>query len=260
MPQIGSCLENEKKVVVSVIMPAHNSEKFIGEAIKSVVEQTFEDWELIVINDGSSDNTEKIIKNYQRKDGRIKQLKFTDSKGAWKARSEGMRISKGRYIAFLDSDDIWVKDKLTKQIGLMEREGIDFSSTAYKMIDELGNDLGRIFVPPKLADYARVLLDCPVGNSTVVYNASKFGRGYGPNVAKREDYAFWLSLLKRINNVYGIQNVLVKYRVRKGSYSSHKLGLIPAHWKLYRKFEHLSRVKSALHIIWWCLIKVTGLK
>lgn len=260
MPQIGSELKNKKKIVVSVIMPAHNSEKFIGEAINSVVEQTFKDWELIVINDGSSDNTEKIIKNYQQEDDRIRQLMFTDSKGAWEARSEGMRISKGRYIAFLDSDDIWARNKLTKQIGLMERDGIDFSSTAYKLIDEFGNDLGRSFVPPKLADYARVLLDCPVGNSTVVYDASKFGREYGPNVAKREDYAFWLSLLKRTNSVYGIQDVLVKYRVREGSYSSHKFGLISAHWKLYRKFEHLSRIKSVLHIIWWCLIKVTGLK
>lgn len=253
-------LQNAKQSAVSIIMPAHDSEKYIGEAIESVLCQTFQDWELIVINDGSTDRTEEIINRYRARDGRIKYIKYAETKGTWRARVEGIKRSEGRYIAFLDSDDVWIENKLERQIEFMRKECVDFSSTSYKKIDEFGNDLGKVFVPPKVADYRRVLLDCPIGNSTVVYDAIKLGREYGPDVKRREDYAFWLSLLKKTEYVYGIPLVLVEYRLHKGSYSSRKVGLIAAHWTLYRKFEHLSIGKSILHVMWWCIIKLFHLK
>jgi len=163
-------------------------------------------------------------------------------------------------MAFLDSDDIWVSDKLERQLKWMQDNDYAFSSTAYEQIDEEGNSLNKTFKAIKKTGYNRLLLDCPVGNSTVMYNVSKLGKFEVPDIRKRNDDALWLQMLKKEKYIWGMNEVLMKYRVRQNSVSSNKLSLIKYHWKLYREIEHLSVIRSLFHIAVWCFIKVFKIK
>lgn len=171
-----------------------------------------------------------------------------------------MELATGKYMAFLDSDDLWTSDKLEKQIAFMKDNNYNFTCTAYKQIDENGNPLNRIIKPKVKTDYNGVLLSCPVGNSTVMYNVEKLGKFVVPNIRKRNDDALWLQILKKEKFIYGLNDVLMKYRVRRNSISSNKLDLIKYHWQLYREIEHLSVLRSVFHICYWVLIKVLKIK
>ena len=246
--------------LVSVITPAYNSEAFICETIESVVAQTYTDWEMIVVDDASNDNTESVLKDYQARDKRIRYVRLTNNQGPSIARQTGVKEAQGQYIAFIDSDDLWMKDKLEKQINFMRGNCCAFSCTAYQQVNERGVLLSKIIIPPLKADYDRVLLDCPVGNSTVMYDVSQIGKCFGPDIKNREDYALWLKMLKQVPYVWGLQEILTKYRIRKNSISRNKFKLIRYHWILYRDFEKLSVLRSLFHIGYWCLIKVLRIK
>lgn len=246
--------------LVSVIMPTYNCGKFIEETVNTVINQTYKNWELIIVDDCSKDNTEQIIKQYILKDNRIKYFKFDSNQGAAMARTKAMELAKGNYMAFLDSDDLWEIDKLEKQIKFMEKNNYNFTCTAYEQIDEAGKLLNKIIKPKKKANYNRILLDCPVGNSTVIYNVEKLGKFKVPNIRKRNDDALWLQILKNEKYIYGMNDVLMKYRIRSNSISSNKLDLIKYHWQLYREIEHLSVIRSIFHICWWGMIKILHIK
>ena len=248
------------KKLVSIVMPAYNSARFIGESIKSVQRQNFQDWELIIIDDGSVDDTEEIIKKYAKEDGRIKYFRNTKNQGSARARNRGVKESKGRYIAFIDSDDLWYEEKLSKQVEFMIGNGCSISCTGYQHMNARGELLGRIIIPPQTADYNRVLFDNPIGNSTVMYDTDKIGKFYGPIAKNREDYALWLKILRKVKYINGISEILVLYRKRKGSQSSNKVKLIYYQWVLYRKFERMSFGKSLLLMIYWCVAKTIGIK
>lgn len=258
-------MSNEKvdisqQVLVSVITPAHNSALYISDAIESVQRQTLNNWEMFVIDDASSDNTATIVKSYSSKDKRIKYIGLQTNQGPSVARQKGTLLATGRYIAFLDSDDVWYESKLEQQIKFMQDHNCAFSCTAYEQVDEVGRPLGKVITPPQKADYNRVLLDCPVGNSTVVYDTKILGKCFGPDIKNREDYGLWLKILKKENFVWGIRDILSKYRVRKKSQSRNKFKLIIYQWILYRDFEHLSVLRSLFHVLFWCFIKVLRLK
>ena len=179
-----------KEKLVSIIMPTYNCGSFIKETIESVLNQTYKNWELIIVDDCSKDNTEEVVKKI--KDKRIKYYKLKQNSGAAVARTESMKKAKGYYMAFLDSDDLWYPDKLEKQIMFMEENNYDFTCTAYEQIDEKDNLLNKIIKVKKKANYNRILLDCPVGNSTVMYNVERLGKFEVPNIRKRNDDALWL--------------------------------------------------------------------
>lgn len=249
-----------KENLVSVIMPTYNCGKFIEETIKSVVNQTYKNWELIIIDDCSKDNTEDIVNRYAKCDNRIRYHKLETNQGAAVARTRAMKMAIGSYMAFLDSDDLWKNDKLEKQINFMEKNSYSFTCTAYEQIDENNNLLNKIIRPKIKADYNRILLDCPVGNSTVMYNVDKLGKFEVPNIRKRNDDALWLQILKKEKYIYGLNEILMQYRIRQNSISSNKLDLIKYHWQLYRQIEHLSIFRSVFHICWWGVIKIIHIK
>ncbi len=246
--------------LVSIITPTYNCGKFIGRTIESVQRQTYHNWEMIIVDDCSTDDTEDIVNKYKAKDGRIKYHKLKTNSGAAVARTESMKLAKGSYMAFLDSDDIWHPEKLKTQLSYMRNNDIAFSCTAYEQIDEEDNLIGKTVSSPKRINYNRLLLDCPVGNSTVMYNVDKMGKFEVPNIRKRNDDALWLAMLKKEKYIMSMPDVLMRYRVRQNSISSNKIDLIKYHWKLYREIEHLSVPRSAFHVGYWCFIKVLRIK
>ncbi len=246
--------------LVSIIMPTYNCAKFILETIDSVQAQTYQGWELIIVDDCSTDNTKEVLSAVLENDSRIKYFCLEKNAGAAMARNKAMELAKGHYMAFLDSDDIWFPEKLEKQIGFMEENGVLFSCTAYEWIDEKSNSLNKVINTVKRVDYNRLLLDCPVGNSTVMYDVSALGKFRTPNIRKRNDDALWLQILKREKYIYGMKDVLMRYRIRSNSISHNKLSLIKYHWKLYRDIEHLSIFRSIFHIAYWGIIKILHIK
>ena len=249
---------NEK--LVSVITPTYNCAKFLPRTIESVQSQTYRNWEMIIVDDCSQDDTKEIVEEYMKDDIRIKYYTLEINSGAAVARTTAMRLANGSYMAFLDSDDIWLPDKLERQIEWMNENGYTFSCTAYEQIDEDDKSLGKIIRVVKKVDYNRLLLDCPVGNSTVVYDVEKMGKFKVPNIRKRNDDALWLQMLKREKYIWGMPDVLMKYRIRRNSISSNKLKVIKYHWILYREIEHLSASRSIFHIAYWCVIKFLHIK
>ena len=248
-----------EKELVSIITPAYNCAKFIGESIDSVIKQTYENWEMIIVDDCSTDNTDEIINKYTA-DARIKYIKLKENAGAANARNRAMQEAQGKYMAFLDSDDIWRKDKLQKQIDLMKKNDYNIVCSSYEHINEKGEKINKIIRCKKRVNYNSMLLSCPVGNSTMVYNVEKLGKFEVPNIKKRNDYALWLKMLKKEQYVYGLDEVLMEYRIRENSISSNKLDLVKYHWYLYRKIEKLSIIRSAFHVCWFGVIKIFRLK
>ena len=246
--------------LVSIITPTYNCAKYIGRTIESVQAQTYTNWEMIIVDDQTKDNTKEIVEGYMKDDSRIKYHLLEVNSGAAVARTTAMELAKGSYMAFLDSDDIWTPNKLKKQLYWMEKTGHAFTCTAYEQIDEDDKLLGKTIKTITQTDYNRLLLDCPVGNSTVMYNVEKMGKFEVPNIRKRNDDALWLTMLKKEKYIWGMPDVLMKYRIRQNSISSNKLKVIKYHWILYREIEHLSIPRSVFHIGYWCMIKVLKIK
>ena len=246
--------------LISIITPTYNCGKFIGETIESVINQTYENWEMIIVDDCSKDNTKDFVNKYAQNDDRIKYHILETNSGAAIARTRAMELARGDYMAFLDSDDLWVEDKLEKQLKFMKENNFNFVCTEYEQIDEQSNPLGKIIKVRDKANYNRVLLDCPVGNSTVMYNVKAMGKFKVPNIRKRNDDALWLQMLKKEEYIHGMKETLMKYRIRENSISSNKLDLVKYHWYLYREIENLSVIRSVFHIGYWGIIKVFKIK
>lgn len=244
--------------LVSIIMPTYNCAKFIGETIKSVIAQTYSNFEIIIVDDCSKDNTKDVVNSFD--DERIKYHRLEKNSGAAVARTTAMNMAKGKYMAFLDSDDLWMENKLERQLKFMKDNNYNITCTAYEQVNEDGESLNKVIKTKKKVDYNRILLDCPVGNSTVMYNVEALGKFEVPNIRKRNDDALWLQMLKKEKYIYGMDEVLAKYRIRSNSISSNKLSLIKYHWQLYRDIEHLSVIRSVFHICWWGVIKVLHIK
>lgn len=246
------------KDLVSIITPTYNCAKFIGATIESVLNQTYQNFEMIIVDDASKDNTEEVVKSF--KDKRIKYIRLSKNSGPAVARNRAMEEAKGKYMAFLDSDDLWKREKLEKQINFIKKNKYKIICSDYEQIDEEGNKLNKIILCKKKVNYNGILLSCPVGNSTVFYDVSKLGKFKVPNIRKRNDDALWLQILKKEEYMYGQKEVLMEYRIRQNSVSSNKLSLIKYHWQLYREIEHLSVIRSVFHIVVWGFIKVFHIK
>lgn len=246
------------KDLVSIITPTYNCAKFIGATIESVLNQTYQNFEMIIVDDASKDNTEEVVKSF--KDKRIKYIRLSKNSGPAVARNRAMEEARGKYMAFLDSDDLWKREKLEKQINFIKKNKYKIICSDYEQIDEEGNKLNKIIPCKKKVNYNGILLSCPVGNSTVFYDVSKLGKFKVPNIRKRNDDALWLQILKKEEYMYGQKEVLMEYRIRQNSVSSNKLSLIKYHWQLYREIEHLSIARSMFHIVVWGFIKVFHIK
>ena len=246
--------------LVSVIMPAYNCGNFIAQAIQSVINQSIPDWELLVVDDCSTDDTVEVVRRLAAQDARVRFASLSQNGGPAEARNMAMRRASGRYVAFLDSDDLWEADKLEKQIAFMERTGAKFSATAYDQIDESGKPLSTVCLPPHRTSYRKMLLlSNPIGNSTVMYDQQALGRFEVPPIRRRNDFALWLRILKKTPCCMGMDDILTHYRVRGSSVSSNKLAQARYHWQLYREIEALSVLESAYYLGCWAFVKGTGI-
>lgn len=233
------------KGLVSVIMPSYNSSKYISESINSVLTQSYSDWELLIYDDNSIDNTIEIVDQYIANNrGKIYLFKGRENLGAAKARNFLLKKAKGQFIAFLDSDDIWEYNKLKLQVEFLIKNNIDFCFTAYKKMNEDGVISNSIITPPVDVTYNELLLTNVVGCSTVLFDRIKAGDFLFPDIRKRQDFALWLEMLKSGAIFKGMSDCLVIYRVRKNSISSNKIKAACYNWYVYRKIEKINIIKS----------------
>ncbi|MBS5788574.1 MAG: glycosyltransferase family 2 protein [Clostridioides difficile] len=230
--------------LVSIITPVYNSEQFLSETIESIQNQTYKNWQLLLIDDCSTDNSSKIIREYQEHDSRIKYIKLKRNSGAAVSRNKGLRCSEGRFVAFVDSDDLWNSRKLEKQVGLMLKENIGFTFTSYRYMKEDGTKTNKVARTPEKIDYEGLLKNTIIGCSTVVIDRNILGDFEMPLVRRGQDTATWLQLLKKEKYAYGIYEDLVYYRLVGNSISSNKLKALKRTWNTYRNIEKLSLPKS----------------
>lgn len=227
------------RYLVSIITPIYNCEDFLRETIASVSSQSYQDWELIMVDDCSKDKTLKIAKYYAEHDKRIKIVELEKNSGAAVARNTAIALAEGRYIAFLDSDDRWVPKKLEAQLSFMKENNVAFSYAAYEKVDEQGNVVGLVRVPEKV-EYNDLLKVCSIGCLTAMYDTYTLGKIYMPLIRKRQDLGLWLRILKKIPYAYGVQEVLGQYQLRSDSISANKISAAKYTWRLYRDVEKLN--------------------
>lgn len=232
--------------LVSIIVPVYNAEKFIKDTIKTVIDQTYENWELLLVNDCSTDKSVEIIKDYQQKDKRIKLFSNSKNSGAAISRNIGINEAQGRYVAFLDADDLWEPNKLEKQVAFMQEKDCAFSFTGYEFADENGKPNGKKVCVPERLTYQQALRNTIIWTTTVMFDMQKLSKEdvSMPNV-KSEDTACWWKVLKKIDQAYGMTEILSYYRRSAGSLSSNKLEAVKRVWNLYRNVEKLNFVQSA---------------
>lgn len=240
-------MEVSKKPVVSIIMPTFNSAKFVSDSIISIINQTFTNWELLITDDCSTDNTFNLIKEYSNKDNRVKVYRLKRNGGAGIARNNSIKHAKGRYIAFCDSDDRWLPEKLEKQIHFMQCSEIALSYTDYKIENEK-NRIEAVFRSPAKITYHDMLKTDNIGCLTAVYDTQMIGKHFMPPIRKRQDWALWLIILKKTPYALGLQESLAIYKKRSSSISSNKVKLIKYIWAIYRFEEKLSFPVSVFRI------------
>lgn len=234
--------------LVTIITPAYNSADFITQTINSVIEQTYTNWELLVIDDKSKDNTCQVVEEFVDKHRNIKLIKLEQNGGVSNARNVGLANATGKYIAFLDSDDIWLKEKLAKQVAYMEEKSLPMTFCAYNRIDEAGEVISRKIEVPHSVSYRQLLSHNVIIFSTSLTLKSVIGDTKFKK-AGHEDWIFWLDIFKKSFSGYGINEPLVLYRIRQGSVSSNKLKVIGFTWKIYRESEKLGLFQSIYHFV-----------
>lgn len=232
--------------VVSVVMPCFSSSRFISGSIESVLAQTFNDWELIIVDDCSCDNSVEVIQSFVDRDWRIKLIQLSENSGVAVARNTAIEAAQGQYIAFLDSDDLWLPNKVEKQLAFMQVNNYPFTNSAYDKIDESGVFFCHVGVPDRVG-YFDLLKTCSIGCLTAMYDTKVFGKVYMPTNTKREDFATWLKLLRKVDYAYGLSEPLAQYRVYQNQTSAKKAKMAKENWRLYREVEGLSLIKASYY-------------
>lgn len=243
-----------EKDLVSIIIPVYNASSFLMDTIKSIQEQSYQNWEAIFVDDCSKDNSVKIIKKEQKKDKRIKLINNETNSGAAITRNNGINAAKGKYICFLDADDKWHKEKLEKQIKFMKENKCEFSFTGYQFADENCTPNGKIVNVPKKIKYKQALKNTTIWTSTVMLNMNILTKEdiYMPNVKRGQDTATWWKILKKTDYAYGLNEILSYYRRTNESLSANKITALKRTWNLYRNVEKLNVFSSAYNFIWYC--------
>ena len=242
-----------KKGLVSIIVPVYNAERFLEDTIKTVQDQTYENWELLLVNDCSKDNSKKIADKYLS--NKIKWIDMEKNSGAALTRNKGIEKSTGEFLCFLDADDLWDEDKLKKQIEFMRNNKCEFSFTGYEFADENGKPIGKkVFVPEKI-NYKQALKNTTIWTSTVMLDMTKLTKEdvYMPNVRRGQDTATWWKILKKIDYAYGLNEVLSYYRRTNESLSANKITALKRTWNLYRNVEKLGLISSCYNFCWYCI-------
>lgn len=232
--------------LVSIIVPTYNTEKFIELTIQSVQSQTYKNWEMILVDDASTDETVKIISEFAKADNRIKLFQLPNNSGNGFARNVALSKATGKYIAYLDADDLWFPMKLEKQIQFLKANNLPFTFSFYDCIDEDGNSLNRRVEAPINLTYNQLFFCNHVGNLTALYDAEYFGKIVIEATQKRQDWRLWLTIVKQIKETKPVPEPLAFYRIRKDSISSSKFKLIKHNFGVYRDFHGYNFVNSIL--------------
>ena len=232
--------------LVSIITPSYNSSKFIEECINSVITQSYIDWEMIIVDDYSTDNSRDLILKFAKEDNRIKTIFLDENVGAAAARNIAIKQSKGKYIAFLDSDDIWKSEKIEKQLSFMNDRNIAFSFTSYQPMSEDGKEYFNIIKVPEKMTYASYLRNTIIGCLTVIIDKEKTGKFQMPNIRSSHDMALWLLIMKRGFSAYGLDENLAYYRIVSNSNTSKKWKAAKEVWDVYRKVNKTGEHRKAL--------------
>jgi len=238
--------------LVSIIMPVYNANGFIDNSIKSVINQTYKNWELLIIDDCSTDGSSEIAYEYSCIYENIKYYKHEKNEGVAVARNTGIENAEGKYIAFLDSDDFWDFEKLEKQIKFMEDNNYYFTYTSYEMVDKKGDQLHKVIKPPKKLDYRKLLKGNNIGCFTVVINKEEIDFISMPKI-KHEDYAAWLKILKTGYIAYGLNEKLGFYRITDDGITSNKFSSAIWTWNIYRRYLNFSLLKSSYYFGFYIL-------
>ena len=240
------------KEKVSIIVPMYNAEKFIGKTIESVLSQTYENWEMLIMNDVSTDNSLAVVNEFAKKNDRIKVVNTEKNMGVVKGRNHLIDLANGKYIAFLDADDYWHSQKLEKQIQFMKEKNASISCTEYTRVKENEEKINDVIIKEEIS-YNDMLKNNYLGCLTVIYDAEKIGKRYFKELEKNEDYVLWLEIVKDVNTIYGLKENLAYYRVLDNSRSSNKVKTAKVRWEIYRKIEKLSLLKSIYYFLHYAI-------
>ena len=227
---------------ISVVVPVFNVELYLRQCLDSIINQSYSNLEIILVDDGSEDQSLKICEDFASKDSRIKVIHQKNA-GVSVARNKGIEAATGEYITFLDSDDTWNSHKLEKQVEFMLTNDYAFTYTAYHKVNEKSEYLSLVKIPVKTS-YNDLLKTCVIGCLTAMYDAEKLGKITFPLIRKRQDFALWLKILKKVPFAYGLDEDLASYNIRNDSISANKLKAAQYNWHLYRKIEKLSLIQS----------------
>lgn len=235
---------NKINELISIITPAYNAEKHISDTILSIQRQTYKNWELLISNDCSKDRTADIVCAFASKDPRIKLINAKENGGVAKARNLAIEQSKGKYIAFVDADDLWLPDKLEKQISFMKNRNAAFSFTSYELIDDTGQKIGKYVQSKPIMRHQDILKNTIIGCLTVMVDVEKTGPFKIPILKHTEDNMAWYEILKRGFLGYGMPEVLSQYRISSNSLTSNKLKSAKLQWRTYRDYCKFGILKS----------------
>lgn len=245
-----------EQALVSIIVPVYNAEKYICETVECVRKQTYENWELLLVEDCSKDSTVAVLQEYLEKvkDARVRLIRQEKNNGAARSRNRGLKEACGRYIAYLDADDLWVPEKLEKELAFMEGKQAAFAFTGYEFADENGKGLGKVVRVPETLTYKEALKNTTIFTTTVMFDTEKIDKNFlEMPIIKSEDTALWWKVLRSGYVAYGLDENLVKYRRAGKSLSSNKLEALRRIWNLYRKAERMSIPSSAYHFCFWAV-------
>ncbi len=242
--------------LVSIIVPVYNAEKYIRETIACVREQTYGEWELLLVDDCSSDHTRERIEICAEETGgeRIRLIRQPANLGAARARNRGLQEAKGRYIAYLDADDLWEPEKLERELAFIRSREAAFAFTGYEFADETGRGTGKVVHVPERINYRQALSNTTIFTSTVLFDTARIKKEMlEMPVIKSEDTALWFRILRAGYTAYGLDENLVRYRRAGNTLSSNKLEALRRIWNLYRRAEGLGVAESAYHFCFWAV-------
>jgi teichuronic acid biosynthesis glycosyltransferase TuaG len=238
--------------LVSIITPAFRAARFVGESIQSAVAQDYPNWEMLIVDDCSPDDTARRVEEWEKRDSRVRLLRQEQNGGPAAARNAALASSSGRFVAFLDSDDYWLPQKLSRQLEFMRTSGAAISFSGFRRISEDGRKIGRLLkVPPRLT-YTQLLGNTAIATSTVIIDRAITGALQMRNVYY-DDFVLWLTLLRQGHVAFGINEDLMRYRVVGKSVSRNKTKSAREVWKTYRNVEELGRLRSA-----WCFVNYSA--
>ncbi len=240
--------------LISIITPLYNGEKFIAETIHSVQQQTYPDWEMIIVDDGSKDRSAQIVQSFLDRNDRIKLIRQANA-GSAAARNNALCHAKGRYVAFLDADDLWEPNFLKKQLAFIKEKDAGIVFASYRRIDERGYEILRPFIVPEKVNYLNLLKTCSISCLTALFDKKKTGEVFFNEKMKsmRDDFVFWLSILKKIDYAYGNKEILARYRVFANSTTGNKKRVIIPQFKVYHEVEKLGTAKSLYYLLNWAV-------